>query len=173
MYTSSSRRRTLALFMLVMWCYVVLAPTLASAASVTIPNGTPIDLMFQSTVSAETAVVGQTIPLSVVNEVKVGGIVVIAQGALAQGEVVAAQQRGSVGKAASINVILRSVQAVDGTSVSLTGQKQVLGEDKQTESLVITLLCCILALLQKGGAAEIPAGSTVRGTVMGPIVVEA
>jgi hypothetical protein len=109
--------------------------------------------------------------LNVVNDLRIGGVVVIAQGATAQAEVVTSKRRGSIGKPAHIGVVLRSVQAVDGTTIALTGQKQVLGEDKQTSSLVITLLCCILGLLQKGGPAEIAAGSTVRGNVVGPVSV--
>jgi hypothetical protein len=155
------------------YLHLVAAPNIAFAAPVEIPVGTPVTLSFQVALNPETAVIGETVMLTVADDVRVGKTVVIAKGANATAEVVNAQKRGSVGKPAVIQVVLRTVSAVDGTAVLLSGQKQVAGEDKQTSALVITILCCILGLLQKGGDAEIPAGSTVQGTVASSVTIEA
>lgn len=173
MFLSSANRRAVALSLSCYWLTCALGPSVALAAPVEIPNGMPVELSFLTTLSPESAVVGETVILHVTTDVTVQGAVVIAQGATAQAEIVTSEKQGSIGKPAEIQVILRSVQAVDGTSIPLTGQKAVAGENKQTSALVIALLCCILGLLQKGGEASVPAGSTVRGMVIGPVTVEA
>lgn len=138
---------------------------------VQLPVGTVVDLAFDSPVSPTTSTIGQTVTLRVMSPVLVNGATVIAAGAIAQGEVTIAQKSGSIGKEAQIGVMVRQVVAVDGTLVPISGNKSVLGENKQTSSLVITLLCCILGLLQKGGSAEIAAGSAVRATVAAPVEI--
>jgi hypothetical protein len=157
---------------LVAWLHFALGPAIVTATGVQIPNGRTVDLAFRDTLSPETTTVGETVLLTVVEDVVIDGHTVIAKGALAKGEVVRAEKQGSVGKAAALQVELRSVEAVDGTVVPVHGTKSVVGEEKQGTSLAVTILCCILGLLMKGGQAEIPAGTTVRGTIVGPASIE-
>ena len=98
---------------------------------------------------------------------------VIASGAPVVAEVTRSQKKGAVGKPAIIGVTLYSVTAVDGSTVPLMGQKLVEGENKQTESLVITILCCVLGLLQQGGPASIPEGTQLEASVAGNVKVSA
>jgi hypothetical protein len=144
----------------------------AATVKVQIPVGTVVDLTFDTLVTPATAAVGQTVTLKVTNDVKVNGKVVIAAGTTATGEVVAEAKSGAIGKEASISVTAKQVAAVDGTVVPLSGTKAVSGEGHETSSIVITLLCCILGLLQHGGKAEIPAGSTLRTTVAAPVEIQ-
>ncbi len=157
-------------------------PTLAAAADtkteapstvkVQLPVGTVVDLTFDTRVTPETDAVGQNVTLKVTNDVRVNGKVVIAAGATATGEVVQSARSGAVGKEAQISVTAKQVPAVDGTVVPLSGTKAVVGQAHQTSSIVITLLCCILGLLQHGGKAEIPAGSSLRTTVAAPVEIQ-
>jgi hypothetical protein len=141
-------------------------PSIAlAAAEINIPVGTIVLLSAGQTIEPGTVTVGQSIQLTVVNDVVVGGDVVIRAGAIATGEVSQAVKEGSIGKPATIALTLRSVEAVDGTTVPLQGMKSVVGENKQTASVVVTILCCILGLLMKGGPAEITQGSTIEATV--------
>jgi hypothetical protein len=81
-------------------------PTLAAAqeakaeapatVKVQLPVGTVVDLTFDTTITPETAAVGQNITLKVANDVKVNGKVVIAAGTTATGEVVQAAKTGAV-----------------------------------------------------------------------------
>ena len=135
-------------------------------AVVTVPAGTVITCAFDNPVSPTAVSVGQMITLKVVDAVVVEGATVVQAGASVRAEVTAAETRGSVGKPAKIQVSLRTVTAVDGTNIPVTATKSVEGENKQTSSLVITILCCVLGLLQKGGDAEIPAGATVTATTL-------
>ena len=143
----------------------------APGQRVRIEVGTVVDLVFENAVTPASVSVGQTVTLKVANPVKVNNVVVIDAGATAIGEVTRSEKAGSIGKPAAIGVTLKQVTAVDGTAIPLSGTKMVEGENKQTSSLVITLLCCILGLLQKGGSAEIAAGATVRATVAAPVEV--
>jgi len=143
-----------------------LFPVCAIAATTTLRAGTVVTCAFSDAVDPLSVTIGQRITLTVVGAVKVAGVTVIASGAPVQAEVTQAQKQGAIGKPAVIGVRLLSVEAIDGTVVALTGVRVVEGESKQTSSLVITILCCVLGLLMKGGEASIPAGTKIDGTVV-------
>ena len=88
------------------------------------------------------------------------------------GEVTHSQKKGAIGKPAVIGVMVRSVEAVDGTVVPISGVKYIEGENKLTEALVITILCCILGLVIQGGEAEIPAGANMQATIDATTTIE-
>ena len=133
---------------------------------VEIPVGTTVLLAFQSAVHPMTANVGEKVFLTVVNDIEVDGYVVIKAGAHAIGEISQSVKKGSIGKPATIGVLLRSVEAVNGKNISLSGSKVLSGEDKQSDALLITILCCVLGLMMKGGDVEMAQGTTVEGTVL-------
>ena len=143
-----------------------------AAGKVALPVGTVVDLTFDTAVTPNTAAVGQAVTMKVANDVKVNGKVVIPAGAAATGEVVQSSKAGAIGKEASISVTVKQVTAIDGTPVPLSGTKAMVGDSHQTSSIVITLVCCILGLLQQGGKAEIPAGATLRATVAAPVEIQ-
>lgn len=140
----------------------------AGGTSVSVPVGTIVDLVFDQTLSANSASLGQSVMLRVSSPVVVNGKTVIAAGTMATGEVVNSSKAGAVGKEGQLGVSIKSVTGVDGTLIPLNGTKTVVGENHTTSSVVITLLCCILGLLQQGGKAEIPAGASVRASVAAP-----
>ena len=144
----------------------------ANAELVEIPVGTLVTLRVQGTISPATHTTGQTVLFSVDQNVVIDGRPVIAAGATGMGEVSAASKKGSVGKAASISVLARSVNAVDGTVIPLRGTKSVQGDSKTTESVGITVLCCIGGLLMKGEDAQILDGSTIDGYVLSATSVD-
>lgn len=160
------RSRSIALVLSVLAAIHAVAPAaVAAAEAISIPAGTPVMLAFDEAVRPETAQVGQKVLLRTTSSVMIDGKIVISEGAIANAEVTSAQKRGAVGKPAIIGVMLRTVEAVDGTLVPISGTKVIEGENKQTEALVITILCCILGLLTQGGEAEITAGSALDGRV--------
>jgi hypothetical protein len=127
-----------------------------------------VQVVFNNDVDPATTAPGQTVMLSVVTPVVIEGVTVIQAGAPVLGEVTAAEKSGAVGKPAKIGVALRHVTAVDGSNIPLTGLKQMEGENKQSTALIVTILCCVLGLLMKGGIATIPAGSQLQATTMAP-----
>lgn len=151
---------------------LLLFPSVIIAKEVEIPFGTTVTLRVEDAISPATHIIGQQVVFIVDRDVKVGDDIVIAAGAQAFGEVTQSIKKGNVGKPATIGVSVTHAMAVDGTMVALKGTKVVIGEDKQTSSLVFTLLCCILALLMQGSDAEIIAGSTISAEVYGSFSVE-
>jgi hypothetical protein len=152
------------------WALVILVvmlavPSTAVARAVTIPVGTPLVLKFEETLNPATASVGTTVHLSVLTDITIDGRVVFSAGAPATGQVTESEKPGSIGKPAVLGVTLQSAEAIDGTLVPISGMTVVEGENKQTTTLIITILCCVLGLLMKGGDVDIPAGTTMDGTV--------
>lgn len=164
--------KTTAATMILWLLYSAVFPALALAEEAEIPFGTSVVLRVEDAIHPATHVVGQQVVFIVDQDVLVEGDVVIAAGSAAYGEVTHSQKKGSVGKPAIIGVSVSHVLAVDGTAVKLSGTKLVQGENKQTSSLVFTLLCCVLGLLMQGTDAEIIAGSTITAEVYGMFSVE-
>jgi len=141
--------------------------------TVTLSAGTLIILETVQAFQSDLATPGMTIDFKVRSDVKVKGEVVIKAGTMAKGQVVRAQKAKGVGKAGHIEIQVRSVEAVDGQEVLLTGGNlHQEGEDKQTAALVLGILLCILFLTKKGKNAEIPVGTRVDGTVATNMEIE-
>lgn len=147
------------------------ATSAIAQTTVEVPVGTVVTCAFENAVSPVATSAGQALLLSVLDDVLVNGVTVVRAGAPVRAEVVLSEKKGSVGKPAKIHVAVRTVEAVDGTAIALSGTKVAEGEDKQTSSLVITILCCVLGLLQKGGDAEIPAGATLAASTISAATV--
>jgi hypothetical protein len=71
-----------------------------------------------------------------------------------------------------VEVNIKSVTAVDGQQVILSGGTYQEGEDRQTLAIILGVVVCILFLTMKGKDAEIPAGYSVDGTVAQNIEIE-
>ncbi len=145
----------------------------AESAKVKVQMGTPVDVVFDQTISSDTAVTGQQVTLKVANPVVVDGKTVIAAGAPVLAEVLTAKKSGMVGMPGAITVSVKSVTAVDGSIVALSGTRVAEGKSNVATSVVITVVCCILGLLMKGEKADITSGSSVRATVAGMTEVAA
>jgi hypothetical protein len=154
------------------WTFVTPHQAIAQQ-KIQIPAGTSVLLKTNTTLTPKELNVGDTVELSVVSDVIVDGVVVIKAGASARGEVVASKDRGMIGIAAELGLTVRSVQAVDGTTVALSGSKMVEGKDRMVLSIGLALVCCLLFALMKGGDANIPAGTQIQSTVAGTTTVTA
>ncbi len=151
-------------------------PVNAAAAAfdekkVTVVSGTAVVLETVKDITTKDVKVGDKVTLSVSNDVIVEGEVVIKKGTIALGEVVVSQKNGAVGAPGKLGISIRSVPAVDGTNIVLSGSKNVEGKSKQTESIVLTLLCCILFLIMKGDDASISKGTSIDTYVLSNAVV--
>jgi len=161
---------SVAMLLTFFW-HFLLFETAALAATAEVPVGTVVMVVFNNAVDPAKVTIGQTLTLSVVNPVVIGKNTIIEAGAPVLAEVTIAEKNGAVGKPAKIGVTLRNVTAVDGTNIPLTGQKVIEGTNSQATSLVVTILCCILGLLMKGGNATISAGSQIQATTMSPATI--
>jgi hypothetical protein len=156
--------RTLIFSLIFFHIASTLLPTLCLAqqsASIRIPSGTEVPVVISEKLSSGTHSAGSEFSAKVANDVSVSGVVVFRSGAPVTGVVESAKKKGAVGAAGRLAISLKSTHAVDGTSVALSGSKEVEGESSVGTALVITILCCILGLLMQGGNADIPAGTQI------------
>jgi hypothetical protein len=132
---------------------------------VTIPVGTRVQLVTIQEILPINVNIGDTVELTVASDVVVNGQVVIRSGAPAKAEITQAKENNFIGIAAKIGLSARSVQAVDGTTVMISGTKLSEGKDKMAMSIGLALVCCILFALVKGGPASVPSGTVIECTV--------
>lgn len=136
------------------------------AGKVKLPSGTPVVLRLSVSLNSATAKQGDQVTFEVAGPVEIEGKVLIAQSAIATGEVSSVEKRGAIGEAAKIMVNLRSVKAVDGKEVPIRATLSQEGKNKQVTALLVGLILCILGLfLIKGGEAIVPAGTEVKAYV--------
>lgn len=128
--------------------------------------GTNVPLETTSMIRSDQVSVGQTIDFRVTFDVKVEGKTVISAGSIAKGQVMRAQRAKELGKEGFLEIQIKSVTAVDGQQVFLTGGNVYQeGEDKQTLAIVLGIFVCILLFMIKGKNAEVPPGYQVSSGV--------
>jgi len=116
--------------------------------------------------SSDLLTMGQNIDFRVSRDVSADGVVVIPAGSIARGQVMRAQHAKGLGKPGYVEVQIKSVQAVDGTDIFLSGGNLYQeGEDKQTLAIVLGVFVCILFLTLKGKEAMVPSGYQVTASV--------
>lgn len=83
-------------------------------------------------------------------------------------------KRRAIGKPGQIQITGGTTSSIDGKTIFLTGNHLVIGKDKQTLSLLLTILgffCCsifcLFFLMIKGDDAEIPAGTILSDFFIG------
>lgn len=151
-------------FVFIMMSFIIKEPT--TPYSIKLPAGTSVPLETTQMISSESLQVGQMVDLRVTSDVKVEGKIVIPAGSIAKGLVNRADKPKAIGKQGSIEIQIKSVKAVDGQDIPLSGGTLFKeGEDKQTLAIVLGLLLCLLCLLIKGKDAVIPIGTSLTSNV--------
>jgi hypothetical protein len=145
----------------------VMSATIAEAASIRIPNGTIVPVKLNQIVSPEIDQVGSTVQAVVAANVEIDGFVVFAAGTPVVATVEQADQAGAIGEGAKISIMLRSVYAVDGTSIPLTGSYRAVGEDKEGSTIALGVILCPLFLLREGDDVELVSGAETRAITLG------
>lgn len=163
--------KTLAVMMSMAVLNMTAAPVPTEA--VILNAGTVIPLQTINPIKSDMATVGRTIDLRVTRDVKVDGKTVITAGSIAKGQVTRAQKAKGLGKAGYIELQIKSVTAVDGQEVYLTGGNiNETGDDKAGLAIVLGLFVCILFLLMKGKEAEFPAGFSFDANVASTVTIQ-
>jgi hypothetical protein len=136
-----------------------------SEDKVTLKEGMPIYLELTEEVSSSTHETGQIVHFVVSRDIVVDGYIVIEKGAVAQGSITLAEEAGRVGDAGKIYFQLDKVRAVNGENISLRSTIGQKGEDAETKSVALGVVCCPLFLLMKGKEAVYSVGTEFRGYV--------
>ena len=148
---------------------IPLATQDAKPGSIQIPDGTQIDVEAPYTLNSMDFKPNDKISFRVVNPIKVNGVTVIEEGAVATGRIDKAKRGGHFGKAGLFVWTMQTVTGVDGTQIPLrVAPTRIRGDSKAAQvatQMIITgaLLPLIapVALLhgfKRGKDAFIPAG---------------
>ncbi|PWU10408.1 MAG: hypothetical protein C5B51_04205 [Terriglobia bacterium] len=98
---------------------LIVATSWIASAQIVLPEGTRVRVRLEQALSSGTAEAGQSVNLTVTEDVRIGDTVVIAQGSACVGTVVQAQPKGHLGRSGKLDFSIERVVAVDGTSVPL------------------------------------------------------
>jgi hypothetical protein len=133
---------------------------------------TPIRLRLNRTISSGTEKVDDKVDFTVVEDVKVGDVTVVSQGATAIGTVTEAKPKGRLGKSGKLNVNIDYVQLASGDKVALHSVKGGKGGSRtgaMTGAMVATGIIFFpaapLFLFMKGKNITIPKGTEITAYV--------
>ena len=97
-----------------------------SSASV-LEDGTPVKLRIARTVSSADSRVGETVDFEVLEEIRVGNMLVIPKGGLALATITAAQAKRRMGHGGKLDINIDHVRLMDGEKAALRAVKTVHG----------------------------------------------
>lgn len=105
-------------------------PKKASGFTVSVPKGTLVKVALEVDLNSEKNDVGDPVPYVVLEDVRVEGVLVIAQNARGQGRIARIRRRGAFGRPGRIEIDFGTVEAVDGTPIPLTMGERAIQENK-------------------------------------------
>jgi len=151
----------------------------APAGSPPLEDGTPLRIRLSQSISSATAQVNDRINFDVLEEVKVGNLLVIPKGSIAWGTVTEAQAKRRMGRGGKLDVNIDSVRLADGEKAPLRGVKDVKGgghTGAMTGGMVATGLvmwtAAPLFLLMHGKDVTIPEGTELTVYINGDFAVD-
>jgi len=141
---------------------------------------TPIKLRLNRNMSSADAKTGETVDFEVIEDVKVGDIVVVQRGATALATVTNAKPKGRMGKGGKLDIVLDSVRLVSGEKVALRASKETKGGGStgaMTGAIVASSILFFPAapffLLMKGKDIKIPKGTEITAYINGTVTLDA
>jgi hypothetical protein len=148
------------------------APTTppAAPAKYKLREGEDVDLQFAQDLSSKTAAEGDPVALTLVDDIKVDGVVVAKAGCKAVGEVSKAEHSGMMGKAGELSIRLDYLKVGD-EKVKLRGTKGKEGESGVTSTVVLTVLFGPIGLIKHGKNVEIKQGQALHAYVADDILL--
>src|SRR5258708_6298705 len=143
-------------------------------------DGTPVKLRLGRTMSSADAKTGETVDFEVLEDVKIGDLLIIARGSTALATVTEAKPRGRMGKGGKLDIVLDSVRLVSGEKIALRASKETKGGSHtgaMTGAIVATSIVFFpaapLFLFMKGKDITIPKGTEFTAYVSGDILLDA
>lgn len=142
-------------------------------------DGTPVKIRLSQTISSATSNTNDRVEFDVLDEVKVGNLVVIPKGSIAWGTVTEAQAKRRMGKGGKLDVNIDAVRLADGEKAALRGVKDVKGgghTGAMTGAVVATSLVLWPAapffLFMHGKDITIPEGTELTVYVNGDFSID-
>ena len=141
------------------------------ADTVKITSGTPIQLSLFHTINGKTSRIGKRVTFRLMNDVNINGNKVISAGTNAFGEIVNIDKPGLFGKPGTVSIDVKSIKAVDGTEVQLSGAIGAMGKSKAALSIILTIFF-LFGFLITGSDASIQKGTIIDATTIGEIDID-
>ncbi|HEY5723749.1 MAG TPA: hypothetical protein VIT45_15665 [Allosphingosinicella sp.] len=123
-----------------------------------LPANTEIPLSLNETISSKTHRLGDKVALTVAQDVKVDGVVLIPQGTRAVGQVTRRSNRGSFGKSGKMDVTFRYID-LDGTQIPVEGRHHQEGSGNTAAAIGAMVAAGVVGgLMVKGKSAKVEQG---------------
>lgn len=144
-------------------------PAAASEAGLlSLSAGIPITLVVSKEVNSSTDHEGDPIPLTVLNDVKIGETIVIPRGTPAAGEVTWRTGKGAFGKSGKLEFSLRYID-LDGQHIPVSGDYRQEGEGNTIATGVGIIAVGVFAGFITGKRARVPMGRELMAEVAQPV----
>lgn len=114
----------------VAWCAVCLLPLVvidtksAAQPTLVLREGTPVQLQTLMVLSSDKSRKGEVLEFSVVEPVRLGGLVVIPRGAKARGRVLEAKGKGLFGRPGTLQLGIQNVELITHENAELSGTRE-------------------------------------------------
>ncbi len=136
-------------------------------------DGSPIKLELIDKLDSHTAKTGDRIEFEVVNDVVVGGVVVLRRGSTATGVVTDAASSKTMGRAGRLSFTINDIQLRNGTKAPVRAFNHTSGENRTAEMIGMMVEMPIAAaqffLLIHGTNTVFPRGTEINAFVNGDI----
>jgi hypothetical protein len=136
--------------------------TSTTGTEVLIPDGTEFTVVTTDEITSKTATEGDQLSFKVLDDVKIGGHVVIAKDALVKGVVASAKKAGMMGRGGSLGIRVESTTTVDSQKLKLRSTKGKEGDDKTGTTVALVVLFGPLGFLKHGKNATIKPGTQIK-----------
>jgi len=143
-------------------------PGQESSAKTILPDGTPIELRITKRLSTAQAKVGDAVEFEVVQDVKVGDLVVVPRRALASGAVAEVKPRRRPMRNAELRVDVRTAKSITGSELAIRGTRVIVGNLDPARAVSDSgILWPILPFVIRGDEAFVSKGAKFSAYVNG------
>jgi hypothetical protein len=143
-------------------------PGQESSAKTVLPDGTPIELRITKRLSTAQVKIGDAVEFEVVDDVKVGDLVVVPRRALASGAVALVKPRRRPMRNAELRVNVNAAQSITGSEVAIRGTRVIVGNLDPAKVLSDSgILWPVLPFVIRGDEAFVSKGAKFSAYVNG------
>lgn len=146
---------------------------------VALEDGTPVKLRLSRNVSSADAKTGDTVDFEVLEEVRVGDVLLIPKGGIAWGTVTEAEHKKRIARGGKLDMTIDAVRLADGEKAALRGVREAKGgghTGAMTAGIVVTGLIVWPAapffLFMHGKDITIPKGTEITAYINGTFPLE-
>ena len=150
---------------------LVAGPNLATAATVTLQEGTELPMRLEDTISSKVATEGDRFTISLTEDVKLADGTILRAGYRGVGEVVEARKSGALGKTGKLNVRLNYLKVGD-QRIRLRASRGVQGNHNTAAQVGTLLLLWPVAPFIKGKSTQLTKGTIMTAFADQDIVLE-